>query len=296
MTTKIKKSGAEIAFGVFNRIFMICAIIVTIYPFYYVAACSLSDSVRLLANRGAMLLPKGFSLNAYKAVFENPNIISGFRTTLTVVAVATTLNVFMTSIGAFLLTRKKLKIRKALSCMFIFTMYFSGGMIPTYLFVYDIYNLGNSLWALILPGLISTYNLLIMRTNFEQIPDSVEESASIDGANDITILFKIIMPLSMPVIAVMILFYGVGHWNSWFNALLYIRDRGKYPLQLVLRGILLLNSTESMMESSIGTDQFAIGESLKYATIIVATIPILCVYPFIQKYFVKGIMIGAVKG
>lgn len=291
-----KKSGAEIAFHIFNYIFMICAIIITVYPFYYVITCSLSDSVQLMGNRGAMLLPKGFSLSAYEAVFNNPNIISGFRTTLIVVVVGTALNVFMTAIGAFLLTRKKFKIRKALSYMFIFTMYFSGGMIPTYLFVYDFLNLGNSLWALILPGLISTYNLLVMRSNFEQIPDSIEESAKIDGANDIILLFRIIMPLSKSVIAVMVLFYGVAHWNSWFNALLYIRDSGKYPLQLVLRGILLLNSTESMMESSIGTDQFLIGESLKYATIIVATIPILFVYPFIQKYFVKGVMIGAVKG
>lgn len=293
---KIKKSNAEKAFSVFNYIFMLFAIVITLYPFYYVVTCSLSNSIELMGHRGAMLLPKGFTLSAYKAVFANPNIISGYRTTLIIVVVGTFLNVLMTSIGAFLLTRKKFRIRKAMSYMLIFTMYFSGGMIPTYLFIYDFLNLGDTIWALILPGMISTYNLLIMRTNFEQIPDSLEESATIDGANDIIVLFKIVLPLSMPVVAVMVLFYGVAHWNSWFNALLYIRDRNKYPLQLVLRGILLLNSTESMTESGGGTDKFAIGESLKYATIIVATLPILCIYPLIQKYFVKGIMLGAVKG
>ncbi len=293
---KIKKSNSEKAFAVFNYIFMLGAMIITLYPFVYVINCSLSDSIKLMGSRGAMLVPKGFSLNAYKAVFANPNILTGYRTTLIIVVFGTALNVFMTAMGAFLLTRKKLKIRKTMSYMFIFTMYFSGGMIPTYLFIYDFLNLGDSLLALILPGLISTYNLLIMRTNFEAIPESLEESATIDGANDIVILFRIILPLSLPVIAVMVLFYGVAHWNSWFNALLYIRTRTKYPLQLILREILLLNSTESMMSDGAGADKFMIGESIKYATIIVATLPILFIYPFIQKYFVKGVMLGAVKG
>lgn len=293
---KVKKSGAEKAFAVFNYLFMAVAMIITLYPFYYVITCSLSNSIELMGDRGAMLLPKGFNLSAYKAVFSNPNILTGYRTTIIVVVFGTMLNVIATAIGAFLLTRKKLKIRKPLSYMFIFTMYFSGGMIPTYLFIFDFLNLGDSLWALILPGLISTYNLLIMRTNFEAIPESLEESATIDGANDIIVLFRIILPLSLPVVAVMVLFYGVGHWNSWFNALLYIRTRSKFPLQLVLREILLLNSTDSMMSEGAGSDKFVIGESLKYATIIVATLPILFVYPFIQKYFVKGVMVGAVKG
>ena len=156
--------------------------------------------------------------------------------------------------------------------------------------------MGNSIWALMLPGLISTYNLIIMRTNFQSIPDSLEESTKIDGANDITIFFKIILPLSKAIIAVMVLMYGVGHWNAWFDAMLFIRSRDLYPLQIILREILISNSTDSMIASGAGGDIEAIGESIKYATIVVSTVPILCVYPFVQKYFTKGVMIGAVKG
>ena len=258
--------------------------------------CSISESRFLIGDKGTMLKPLGFSLAAYKEVISNPNIASGYRVTLFVVVVGTALNVFLTSLGAFLLTRKNFPIKNALAYFIIFTMYFSGGMIPTYLVVYKMLRLGDSLWALILPGAISTYNLIIMRTNFAAIPVSLEESAQIDGANDFVILFRIILPLSLPIIAVMVLFYGVSHWNAWFNAMIYIRTRSKYPLQLILREILLLNSTESMMNDATGSDKYSIGESIKYATIIVATLPILLVYPFIQKYFVKGIMTGAVKG
>lgn len=290
------KSVGEKAFSVFNIIFMVIMVIVTLYPFWYVVTCSLSDSSQLIGARGLMLLPKGFSLESYKTVLHNPNILTGYRTTLIVVLFGTALNVIMTAICAFLLTRKKFAIRGFMAYMALFTMYFSGGMIPTYLVVYKWLHLGDTLWALILPGAISTYNMIIMRTNFSEIPESLEESAKIDGANDILILFRIILPLSLPIIAVMVLFYGVAHWNSWFNALLYIRTRAKYPLQLVLREILLINDTSNMTAGASGSDRFFLGESIKYATIIVATVPILLVYPFIQKYFVTGIMIGAVKG
>ncbi len=185
-------------------------------------------------------------------------------------------------------------MKRVMGLMMVFTMYFSGGMIPSYLLVYKYLHLGDTLWALIIPTAISTYNLIIMKTNFEAIPDSIEESAKIDAANDVVIFARIIMPLSMPIIAVMILFYGVSHWNSWFNAMIYLRTRTKFPLQLILREILLMDSTDSMSGSD--ADSYAIAETIKYATIMVATVPILCVYPFIQKYFVKGIMIGAVKG
>lgn len=275
---------------------MLLMIVITLYPFYYVVMASLSGSLNLMGQEGLMLWPVGFSTDAYEMVLSNPNILTGYRTTLIVVVAGTFLNILLTSVGAYLLTRKELPIRNVMAYMMIFTMYFSGGMIPTYLVVYKGLNLGDSLWALILPGAISTYNLIIMRTNFAAIPASLEESAQIDGANDFVILFRIILPLSLPIIAVMVLFYGVSHWNAWFNAMIYIRTRSKYPLQLILREILLLNSTESMMNDATGSDKYSIGESIKYATIIVATLPILLVYPFIQKYFVKGIMIGAVKG
>ncbi len=291
-----KRSAGEIVFDVINVLFMLLLVFITLYPLYYVAMCSISDSGQLMGSRGMMLLPKGFSLAAYQAVFSNPNILSGYRTTLIVVVFGTAISVMMTAIAAFLITRKQFAIRKVMAYMMVFTMFFTGGMIPTYLMVYKWLHLGNTLWALILPTAISTYNMIIMKSNFESLPDSLEEAAKIDGANDITVLFRIILPLSLPIIAVMILFYGVAQWNSWFQAMLYIRDRSKYPLQLILREVLLMNDTSGMGATAAAGDQYMLGESIKYATIMVATVPILFVYPFIQKYFVKGIMVGAVKG
>lgn len=292
----IRKTKKERIFDLFNFLFMLVMVVITLYPFYYVVNCSLSDSNFLVGNKGLMLFPQGFNLDSYKMVFKNPNILSGYRTTLLIVVLGTALNILMTAICAFLLSRKNFAISKAMSYLAVFTMYFGGGMIPTYLLIYSTLHLGDSIWALILPCAINTYNMIIMRTNFSGIPASLEESAKIDGANDIVVLFRIILPLSMPVVAVMVLFYGVAHWNSWFNAMLYIRTRTKYPLQLILREILLLNNTEAMSGAAAGTDKYNIGEGIKYATIIVATLPILFVYPFIQKYFVKGMMVGAVKG
>lgn len=294
---KQKKSVGEHCFDIINVLIMIGIAIITIYPIFYVAVCSISDGNQLIGARGLILWPKGFDLSAYKAVFSNPNIFSGYRTTLIVVVLGTTLSVLTTAIGAFLITRKDFAAKKVLSYMMVFTMYFTGGMIPTYLVVNNFLHLGDTLASLILPMMISVYNLIIMKANFESIPDSIEEAAKIDGANDIVILFRIILPLSLSVIAVMILFYGVSYWNSWFQAMMYMHDRNRYPLQLILREILISNDTSSMgTTSSAAGDQYMIGESIKYATIIVATVPILCLYPFIQKYFVKGVMVGAVKG
>ena len=291
-----RQTKGEWVFQVFNILFMLFMLAVTFYPFFYCVLCSFSDADQLVGNRGLMLLPKGFSTAAYQMVFANPNIQSGYMVTVFVVVTGTVLDVVLTSIGAFLVTRKHFPLGKAMTYMMLFTMYFSGGMIPTYLVVFKLLHLGNSIWALILPGAVSVYNLIIMRTNFAAIPDSLEESAKIDGANDFTVFSRIIMPLSKSILAVMILFYGVAHWNSWFNAMLYIQDRDKYPLQLIMREILLLNATENMSQGTGAGDKYSVGESVKYATIIVSTVPILCVYPFLQKYFVKGVMVGAVKG
>lgn len=291
-----KGSLGERIFDKVNLIFLMFLMIITLYPVIYVAFASLSNSNELLAHTGLLFKPLGINLDAYKAVINNPNIATGYGVTLFVVIVGTILNVFVTSISAFVLTRKQFPLNGVLMVVIIFTMYFGGGMIPRYLFLNDTLGLGNSIWSLMLPGLISTYNLIIMRTNFQSIPDSLEESAKIDGANDITVLFKIILPLSKAIIAVMILMYGVGHWNAWFDAMLFIRTRDLYPLQIILREILISNSTDSMIASGAGGDIEAIGESIKYATIVVSTVPILCVYPFVQKYFTKGVMIGAVKG
>lgn len=293
---KIKKSASELAFDTLNVVFMLFMITVTLYPFVYVLMSSLSHSMSLLSHTGLLLKPIGFTTEAYTLVFKNPNILTGFRNTLFIVIVGTAVNLTLTSLGAYVLSRKGVPWTRPIMLGIVFTMFFSGGLIPSYLLVNNWLGLGNSLAALIIPGAISTWNLIILRTSFGAIPDSLFESAKIDGAQDFTILFRIVIPLSMPVIAVMILFYSVGHWNSWFGAMIYLRDRALFPLQLILREILIQNSMQFMSNDASAGDMEAVGESIKYATIIVATVPILVVYPFLQKYFVKGVMIGSIKG
>ncbi|MBO5369113.1 MAG: carbohydrate ABC transporter permease [Clostridia bacterium] len=287
-----KPSIGEKIFNVFNIIFMAIMIIITIYPFWYCITCSLSKDI--VGNTASLMLwPKGLDFAAYKSVLSDPLILNGYKVTIFVVVVATIVNLIMTTIAAFLLTRRSFAIRGFLTWMMLITMYFSGGMIPTYIIYVQILGLENSLLALILPGAVSVYNMIVMRTNFDGIPKSLEESVKVDGGNDMHVLWHIIIPLSKAVISVMVLFYGVGHWNAWFNALLYIKDREKIPLQLALRSILI---QEQLNTGANAVDNMGIAENIKFATIIVATVPILLVYPFIQKYFVKGVMIGAVKG
>lgn len=294
---RIKKSIGENIFNVVNTLFMLVMIFIMAFPIWHVVMSSLSDSGELLRNTGKLLLkPIGLNFEAYKMVLKNPNIVNGYKVTLYVVVVGTISSVFMTTLGAYGLSRKNLMFGGVLSKLIIFTMLFNGGMIPGYIVINNILHLGNKLAVLILPGLIATWNLMIMRTSFIAFPESLIESAYLDGANDFMVLFRIVIPSSMPIIAVMVLFYGVGYWNSWFNAMLYIRDRTKFPLQLVLREILLSNNTETMMTGRAIDDKSAVSESLKYATIVISTLPILCVYPFLQKYFVKGLLIGSVKG
>lgn len=292
---KIKKSFGEIIFDSINVIFLSLLSLLCIYPVLYVLFASISDGSMLITHTGILLKPLGFSISAYKAVFQNPMIITGYANTLFIVIVGVSMNILMTSLAAYVLSRKGVYFNKVFIKLIIFSMFFSGGLVPMYLTVKGL-GLFNNLFALILPNVIITYNMIILRTSFATIPDSMEESARIDGANDFIILFRIIMPLSTSTLAVMVLYYGVGHWNSWFQAMLYIRERTLYPLQLVLREILLINSTDTMSGSSGNSDASSITESIKYATIVVATLPILVLYPFLQKYFVKGVMIGAVKG
>ncbi|MEE1223845.1 MAG: carbohydrate ABC transporter permease [Clostridia bacterium] len=292
MKTKQTVSGA--IFDIFNIIFMLFMILICFYPFWYIVVCSFTDGGYLIGDVGAILWPKKFTLDGYAAVLQNKNIFNGYKMTILILVLGTLVNLVMTSIGAFIVTRKHFMPAKIMMKLMIFTMYFGGGMIPSYLLIVNVLHLHNSIWSLILPGAISTYNLIIMKTNFMAIPDSLEESAEIDGASDWTVFSRIIIPLSKPVIAVMVLYYGVAHWNSWFNAMLYIDDTTKYPLQLVLREILILNSTNDMTADA--GDVYALAQTIKYSTIIVATLPILCMYPFIQKYFIKGMLVGAVKG
>ncbi len=295
-TTPVKRTKGERFFQVLLVLFMLFMIVITLYPFVYVLLSSISDSRQLMSHTGLLLSPQGFNLDAYAKVFQNPNIVGGYINTIVIVAGGTLLNLFMTSLGAYVLSRKGVPWTRTVMLVIVFTMFFSGGLIPMYLLVNNWLDLGNSLLALIIPGLISTWNLIILRTSFEAIPDGLIESARMDGAQDFTILFRIVLPLSLPVMAVMVLFYGVSHWNSWFSAMIYLRDRELFPLQLILREILIQNSTAYMSGDASASDVEAVGESIKYATIIVATLPILAVYPFLQKYFVKGVMIGSIKG
>lgn len=284
-------------FDIFNVIFMLLVMVVMFYPVWYVITASFTNSDMLISQTGVLLWPKGFTINAYKLMMKNPMIIRGYLNSIFLVVSGVTLNIVFTSIGAYALSRKNLFWKKYIMFFIIFTMYFSGGLIPTYLLVSKTLHMSNTYWALLLPTLISTYNLIIMRTSFAAIPESLIESASLDGAGHCRILAGIVLPLSMPVIAVMILYYAVGIWNAWFNASIYIKDRALFPLQLILREILINNDTSSMTAGSgDASDLMSIGESVKYAVIVFATVPILCVYPFLQKYFVKGIMIGSVKG
>ena len=268
----------------------------TLYPLIYVLFASVSDPAALMRHQGLLLAPLGIHWDAYQLVFENPILLTSYLNTIFYVVAGTALSLVLTTLGAYGLSRRNLKWGTLLMMIIIFTMWFSGGMIPYFL---NVSNLGmqNTRLALILPKAIATYNLIVMRTSFQSLPESLEESAKIDGANDFTIMLRIALPLSMPVVAVMILFYASAQWNAWFDAMLFINNRELFPLQLILREILVLNSTDSMMAGSAAqSDQIQIGETIKYATVIVATVPILCIYPFLQKYFVKGVMIGAVKG
>jgi len=290
-----RKTISQYIFDCFNVLFMIFMMIITLYPFVYVLFGSVSMPAEFAKHTGILLWPKGFQLEAYKMVFRNENIIIGYGNTLFYVTVGTAFNIFFTILTAYVVSRKELMLKKFLLLMMTFTMFFSGGMIPTYLMMQKIGIMGTR-WSIIFPGLISVINVIIMRTYFMGLPYGLEESAFIDGANDFQVLFRIIVPLSMPTISVMILFYAVGHWNSWFTAMLYLRDRRLFPLQLILREILVFNSTEDMMISLGNLRGQDMSEIIKYATIIVSTVPIICIYPMLQKHFVKGVMIGAIKG
>lgn len=291
-----QKTRGEHFFGIVNTFFMLILMALTLYPFLHVFFSSISDPVAITQHRGLVLQPQGrITLDAYRRVFENPNIIQGYTNTIIYVFVGTTLSLILTSFGAYGLSRSRLMWRNFLMFAITFTLLFDGGLIPRYLLVHSLGML-DTRWAVIIPTVLSTWNLIIMRTSFMAIPDSLEESAKMDGANDFTILFRIILPLSMPIIAVMILFYGVRAWNAWFHAMIFLKTRELYPLQLILREILIANDTSSMHLNTSQLDQEAIGETIKYATVIIATLPILTVYPLVQKYFVKGVMVGAIKG
>ena len=286
-------------FDFFNIFLMFLLMVMTFYPIYYVLVASVSHPVQLFASTGLLLWPRGFALYAYEIVLSNPWIWRGYANTVFYVIAGGSLRVFLTLLGGYVLSRRYLPGRNFFLTMIIITMFFSGGLIPTFLVV-NAMGLTDTRWAMIFPGAISTFNLIVTKTFLQGIPDELEESGRIDGANDWTILWRIIAPLATPVIAVITLFYVVGIWNSFLTPIIYLRDRDLFPLQVILREILLIGNqdfTNLTVGDAGGRQDFsAYADAVRYATIIVATIPVLCVYPFLQKYFVKGVMLGAIKG
>lgn len=281
------------------HITMIVVVLVTLYPVLYVFSASLSSAAA--NDRGIVtIFPREFTVEAYKMIWKAKTVPFSFMNSILYTTVGTSLNLLLTGALAYALSRKNLALRKFYTAIIIFSMYFSGGMIPSFLLIKNIH-LYNSMWALILPGLIGTTNLIIMRTFFQSIPKELEESANLDGANDFVIFFKIIIPLSKAAICTIGLYYAVGHWNAWFNAMIYLKDTAKYPLQMILRQIVI--QTSALQEAAQSGDLSAINEigvvnvtAVKFATLTVSILPMLMIYPFIQKYFIKGVMIGSLKG
>jgi len=289
---KKRLSAGDIGFNIVNYCFLGLLSLIFIYPILYSLFASLSDPVQLLSFTGLLVKPLGFSTTGYKVVFQNPNITTGYVNTLIYTLLGTVISMLLTILGAYALSRKNYRLRRVATFFIVFTMYFSGGMIPHFLLVKGI-GLYDTRMAMILPGAINTWNMIVMKTAFQSVPASLDESAKLDGANDFVVLFKIFLPLIMPTFAVITLFYAVQYWNAWFNALLYLQDRAFFPLQLFLREILIANSAGGNATTDV--DTFLLDEVLKYTTIIISTVPILCVYPFVQKYFVSGMMLGSIK-
>lgn len=293
---KYRKSAGERTFDTLNYLLMIALILVTLYPCYYVLVASLSDPSRIYEGSGMLLWPKGFVTGAYKSVLTYTQLWVSYANTVLYVVSGGLLSTLITVMTAFALTRKGLPFKNLIMMLILFTMYFSGGLIPTFIVIRNLH-LVDTRWVVILLPLINTYNLIITISYFKGLPYELEEAAKIDGANDYRILFQVMVPLAKPIIAVITLYYMVSLWNSYFNEMIYLTSRSKFPLQLVLREILIQNDTASVGgAASNAGDVQSYAENLKFAVIVVSTVPILCIYPFVQKYFVKGVTIGAVKG
>jgi putative aldouronate transport system permease protein len=290
------QSNDERMFNILIYTLATVLLLLVIYPLIFVLSASFSNPVEVIEGK-VWLFPQDFTLDPYYRVFDNEAIWTGYANTLLYTVAGTMVNIVLTILAAYPLSQRDLPGSRQLMMVITLTMFFSGGLIPTYLLVKSL-GMNNTIWAMIIPGAISTYNLIVMRTFFQNgIPHEVQESAWMDGSSNFRLLLSIIIPLSMPIIAVMVLFYGVAHWNAYFNALIYLKDRELFPLQLIMREILILNQSEDMgMDGAGMAERVLMAESIKYSVIIVSTLPILLLYPFVQKYFVKGVMIGSIKG
>lgn len=292
---KIIDSWGDRTFNLVSLILVWFVVIVTFYPFVYVFSSSISDPVSVLQNK-VFLWPVGFSLKPYTTILNYPEMTIGYLNTIFYTVVGTAINMLLSSLMAYPLSRKGLVFRKYFMVMVTFTLVFSGGLIPTFLIVKEL-GMIDTRWALLIPGAISTWNVILLKTFFESLPKELEEAATIDGASPMNVLFRIILPLSKPAFVTISLFYAVGHWNSYFSAMIYLTNENLFPVQLFLRKIVLLGQTADIMdEQGLSTEKLIMAESLKYATIMIVALPIVLVYPFIQKHFVKGVMLGSLKG
>jgi len=292
----IALSRADKAFDILDYVLLTVAFLLVAYPLYFVIIASVSDPIAVYEGR-VIIWPIKPTLEGYARIFSYDSLFTGYKNTLIYTLIGTSINVVMTVTAGYALSRRELVGRNVMMMGVMFTMIFSGGMIPNYLLVRSL-GLYNTMWALILPGAVSTWNLIVCRTFFQQtIPDELREAAELDGCGDTSFFLRVVLPLSSSIIAVMVLFYAVSHWNSYYNALIYLSTTSKYPLQLVLRNILIVNTLDDMV-NDVATQaaQQRMGDLIKYGMIIVSSLPLLILYPFLQKYFVQGVMIGAIKG
>lgn len=298
---KVKQTPGETAFDVLVYTVLTLLALICLYPLYQVVVVSFSDPAIVMKNNGMLLRIHGFQTDAYKMVFSNKNIATGFKNTAFYIVVGTSFQFLTTVAGGYLLSKKNVLLKKPITIYLMITMYFGGGIIPSFLLINKLH-LMNTCWAILLPGACNVYNMIIMRTQFVSVPDGLKEAAIIDGASDFTVLFRVLIPLSGSVIAVLTLFSVVGYWNMWYEPMIYLTKRSQYPIQSVLREI-LIESNNSQMMAGAGKTQIkadtsqnkAVETLVKYANIVVCTVPILVVYPFAQKYFVKGVMVGSLK-
>ncbi|WP_409342084.1 carbohydrate ABC transporter permease [Paenibacillus sp. MBLB4367] len=269
--------------------------LVTLFPLYYVFIMSVTPYTEVLRNGGFIVLPGKMTFEAYRSIFGSSVIPQALKITVTVTLLGTFCNLAVTTLLAYPLSKRAVPGRNAILLGIVFTMLFSGGLIPLYLIVRAT-GLTNTIWALIVPGLVSTFNMLIMKTYFEGLPSEVEEAAKVDGCGDVSTLYRIVLPLSMPIMATIGLFYGVGHWNAYFGGIMYLTNKSLYPIQVVLRNMIQTPSVSQELMVSVSELQQLPPETVKMATVVVAILPVLAIYPFLQRYFIKGMLIGAIKG
>ena len=295
-SNKIALSKADRIFDIVNYAILTLVLLIVAYPLYFIVIASVSDPIAVYAGK-VVFWPQSFTWEGYERILEYDQFFTGYRNTVIYTVIGTAINVIITIPGAYALSRKDLVGHNTMMMLITFTMIFNGGLIPSYLLIMEL-KLYNTMWALILPVAVSSWNLIVARTFFQQtIPDELLEAAVLDGCSNAQFFIRVVLPLSKSIFAVMVLFYAVSHWNSYFNALIYLKTPTKYPLQLVLRSILFENSMGDMVEdASTLAAQQRMGDLIKYGVIMASSLPLLILYPFLQRYFIQGVMIGAVKG